>query len=57
MNSKADVIMIGAGLCGLVDANELAKKGKRVILIDHEGEQIWLDTQTPLLDFEKTEKK
>ncbi|PBQ33524.1 FAD-binding dehydrogenase [Sphingobacteriaceae bacterium] len=38
MNSKTDVIIIGAGLSGLVAANELAEKGKRVILIDQEGE-------------------
>lgn len=39
MNSKTDVIIIGAGLSGLVAANELAENGKRVILIDQEGEQ------------------
>jgi predicted oxidoreductase len=35
----ADVIIIGAGLAGLVAANELAEKGASVILIDQEGEQ------------------
>lgn len=39
MNVKADVIIVGAGLSGLVAANELSEKGKRVILIDQEGEQ------------------
>ncbi|MFP1630911.1 FAD-binding dehydrogenase [Zhengella sp. ZM62] len=35
----ADVIIVGAGLAGLVAANELAGRGKRVILLDQEGEQ------------------
>lgn len=35
----ADVIVIGAGLAGLVAAAELADAGKRVLLLDQEGEQ------------------
>ncbi|WP_433607532.1 FAD-binding dehydrogenase [Dactylosporangium sp. CA-139114] len=35
----ADVIVIGAGLAGLVAAAEVADAGKRVILLDQEGEQ------------------
>ena len=35
----ADVIIVGAGLAGLVAANELADRGKRVILLDQEGRQ------------------
>jgi predicted oxidoreductase len=35
----ADVIVIGAGLAGLVATAELADAGKRVILLDQEGEQ------------------
>ncbi|MCC0031608.1 MAG: FAD-binding dehydrogenase [Brucellaceae bacterium] len=35
----ADVIIVGAGLAGLVAANELAERGKRVILLDQEGRQ------------------
>ncbi|MGH6761305.1 MAG: FAD-binding dehydrogenase [Phyllobacterium sp.] len=34
----ADAIIIGAGLAGLVAANELAGAGKRVAIIDQEGE-------------------
>src|ERR1700733_984080 len=39
MTQSTDVIVIGAGLAGLVAANELAEKGVRVILLDQEGEQ------------------
>jgi uncharacterized protein len=35
----ADVIVVGAGLAGLVAATEIADAGKRVIVIDQEGEQ------------------
>ena len=34
----ADVIVIGGGLAGLVAASELAKRGKRTIILDQEGE-------------------
>ncbi len=37
--NEADVIVIGAGLAGLVAATELADAGKRVILLDQESEQ------------------
>ena len=33
----ADVIVVGAGLAGLVATAELADAGKRVILLDQEG--------------------
>src|SRR6201993_3926938 len=36
---QADVIVVGGGLSGLVAATEIADAGKRVILIDQEGEQ------------------
>ncbi|MFC4425063.1 FAD-binding dehydrogenase [Deinococcus navajonensis] len=36
---SADVIVVGAGLSGLVAAAELAGAGKRVCLLDQEGEQ------------------
>ena len=39
MTNEADVIVVGAGLAGLVAANELADAGKRVIVVDQEGEQ------------------
>lgn len=39
MAYDADVIVIGAGLAGLVAANELADAGKRVIIVDQEPEQ------------------
>jgi hypothetical protein len=35
----ADVIIVGAGLAGLVAAAELIDAGRRVILLDQEGEQ------------------
>lgn len=35
----ADIIIIGAGLAGLVAAAEAADRGKRVIMLDQEGEQ------------------
>jgi predicted oxidoreductase len=38
-SEKTDVIVVGAGLAGLVAAAELADAGKRVILLDQEGEQ------------------
>jgi uncharacterized protein len=34
----ADIIIVGAGLAGLVAAAEAADRGKRVILVDQEGE-------------------
>src|SRR3954466_12674374 len=39
MAEDADVIVVGAGLSGLVAATEIADAGKRVILVDQEGEQ------------------
>ena len=39
MANDVDVIVVGAGLAGLVAANELADAGKRVIVVDQEGEQ------------------
>lgn len=36
---KADLIVVGAGLAGLVAAAEAADRGRRVLLIDQEGEQ------------------
>lgn len=35
-DNSADVIVIGAGLAGLVAANELADRGKQVILLEQE---------------------
>ncbi|SFL46022.1 FAD-binding dehydrogenase [Shimia aestuarii] len=35
----ADVIIIGAGLAGLVAAAEAAERGRKVLLLDQEGEQ------------------
>lgn len=35
----ADIIIVGAGLAGLVAANEAADRGKRVLILDQEGEQ------------------
>jgi uncharacterized protein len=39
MGNDADAIVVGAGLAGLVAATELADVGKRVLLLDQEGEQ------------------
>jgi predicted oxidoreductase len=39
MTDDADVIIVGAGLAGLVAAGELAEAGKKVIIVDQEGEQ------------------
>jgi predicted oxidoreductase len=39
MKTDADVLVIGGGLAGLVAATELADAGKRVIVVDQEGEQ------------------
>ncbi|GAB4033967.1 FAD-binding dehydrogenase [Spirosoma gilvum] len=39
MQTDADVIIVGAGLAGLVAAAELADAGKRVLLVDQEPEQ------------------
>lgn len=36
---KYDVIIVGAGLAGLVTATELLERGKSVLLLDQEGEQ------------------
>src|SRR3954453_1873512 len=39
MSNQADVIIIGAGLAGLVAAAEVADSGKRAIIVEQEGEQ------------------
>jgi predicted oxidoreductase len=39
MSNDADVIIVGAGLAGLVAAAELADAGRRVIIVDQEPEQ------------------
>jgi predicted oxidoreductase len=39
MAAEADVIVVGAGLAGLVAATEIAAAGKRVTVVDQEGEQ------------------
>lgn len=36
---EADVVVVGAGLAGLAATAELADAGKRVVLVDQEGEQ------------------
>src|SRR5215204_7343699 len=39
MAQDADVIVVGGGLAGLVAATEVADAGKRVIVVEQEGEQ------------------
>jgi predicted oxidoreductase len=39
MALETDVIIVGAGLAGLVAAVEIANQGKRVIIVDQESEQ------------------
>lgn len=39
MKVETDVIIVGAGLAGLVAACELAEAGKKVIIVDQENEQ------------------
>jgi uncharacterized protein len=39
MAEDADVIVVGGGLAGLVAATEIADAGKRVIVVEQEGEQ------------------
>ena len=39
MADDADVIVVGGGLAGLVAATEIADAGKRVIMVEQEGEQ------------------
>ncbi len=39
MAHDTDIIVVGAGLAGLVAATEIAAAGKRVIVLDQEGEQ------------------
>jgi hypothetical protein len=39
MADESDVIVVGAGLAGLVAATEIAQAGKRVVVVDQEGEQ------------------
>ncbi|NLG54190.1 MAG: FAD-binding dehydrogenase [Rhodococcus sp.] len=38
MSANADVIVVGAGLAGLVATHELVKAGKRVVIVDQENE-------------------
>src|SRR3981081_1899240 len=39
MAGDTDVIVVGGGLAGAVAATEIADAGKRVIVVDQEGEQ------------------
>lgn len=39
METSFDAIVVGAGLSGLVAAAELGDRGKRVLIVDQEGEQ------------------
>jgi predicted oxidoreductase len=39
MHAEADVIVVGGGIAGLVAATEAADAGRRVVVVDQEGEQ------------------
>jgi len=39
MVDDADVIIVGAGLAGLVAAGELAEAGRRTLILEQEPEQ------------------
>jgi len=39
MTEQADVIIVGGGIAGLVAAHELTSRGKKVLMLDQEGEQ------------------
>ena len=39
MAEETDVIVVGAGLSGLVAATEITDAGKRAVVVDQEGEQ------------------
>ncbi|MGN6305146.1 MAG: FAD-dependent oxidoreductase, partial [Mesorhizobium sp.] len=39
MTADADVLIVGAGLAGLVAACELTDAGKKVVVLDQEPEQ------------------
>ena len=39
METKANVIVVGGGIAGLVAATEVADAGKRVVVVDQEAEQ------------------
>ena len=39
MAQETDVVVVGAGLAGLAAATEIAEAGKRVVVLDQEGEQ------------------
>lgn len=40
-DTSADVIIVGAGLAGLVTAAELGDRGKSVILVEQEPDISW----------------
>ncbi len=38
MTTKTDVLVVGGGLAGLVAAREAVMRGRKVIVVDQEGE-------------------
>ena len=50
IKKKFDVIIIGAGLSGLILANEISKKSKKNILIIEKKKKNWLRKELVLLE-------
>ena len=50
IKKKFDIIIIGAGLSGLILANEISKKSKKSILIIEKKKKNWLRKELVFLE-------